>query len=205
MSDPTLVPDPAAVALLNPAVGADASVEELSFCDARLAMSSFPRLNLRYSGGSGVDFRGTDLTESQFCECGFPASDFRWAVLDFAWAFDTSFAESKFDEVEAAGLELVSCDLRGSSWTAAQLAGARWRWSLADTYPHVERADFTGADFTKAELTGGRFGGASFKDVTFVDATLVDCDFRGACIDGACFDGATLQEVKFDPGRGPTS
>jgi uncharacterized protein YjbI with pentapeptide repeats len=203
MSDPTLVPDPAAVALLGPAVGADVPVEELFFANAQLAMSSLPRLNLRCSGGSGADLRGTDLTEGRFLECGFAAADFRWAVLEFVWASDTSFAEAKFDEVEAAGLELVSCDLRASSWARAQLARARFRWDPTDNFLHVDRADFTGADFTNATLTGGRFEGASFKDVTFVDATLVDCDFRGAVVDGACFDGATLRNVRFDPGCGP--
>jgi hypothetical protein len=93
-------------------------------------------------------------------------------------------------------LDLMDCDLRGSTFVGAHLEGAIFEET------HLEGAyfsgvDFQGAHFVRAHLERAKFSGADFQKAYFSGAHLQGANFCETHLERADFAAAQLEQAVF--------
>ncbi|MFH0963589.1 MAG: pentapeptide repeat-containing protein [Planctomycetota bacterium] len=156
-----------------------------------------------------ADFRGVDLSGTQFAGCELAQASFADATLagtqfedcalveaDFSGALGH---EARFERCVLPGARFAGADFFQAQFQSCELSAASFRDVRAVNIDFEEsrlaRADFTGADlafstFLTSDVSGGTFRNANLSGAGFCDVDLEGCGFLDARIEGMDVSGS---------------
>ncbi|QDU55712.1 pentapeptide repeat-containing protein [Aeoliella mucimassa] len=174
---------------------------------------------------SGIDLRGTTLTEIDLTEINLDGVDFRKATLsrvefeevsharfdeatiDFPVRYseprfnDCSFKKATLTNGSWSGPEFADCDFQGVTFTQDR-ASKYGNQGMHAKRCNLKRVSLAGkqlskSEFAESDFTGADFSGANLRGSDFTKANLTRVKFHDADLAGVNFTDATLDGADF--------
>jgi uncharacterized protein YjbI with pentapeptide repeats len=143
-------------------------VEEFN---ARLANSSFSRLDLQLIDLSGANLSGASLKKAYLKGADLSGANLSGANLSGASLTEADLTEADLTEADLTGANLREADLSGANLSGANLSGADLRG-----------VNLSGANLTEADLSGANLSGANLSGAKNLPISRENAIGRGAVI-----------------------
>jgi uncharacterized protein YjbI with pentapeptide repeats len=149
----------------------------------------FLKLAIAFTSLGGTNFRGADLTNTDFAKAILKNTRFRNATITrTCWqcAKHLSFARLTGIILADRGVRelLVTGDGSGQSFAGKDLRGA-----------YLVGATLSNADLSEADISGVSLQGADLREANLTKTTALGVNFRGADLTGACVDAWNIDST----------